>query len=91
MTPTDALADALAATLYSEVRDAGWSLAKLSEELDVSEQTLQRYLTRRSRSMPTWVLTRTCHLIGVPLSDVVAGAYRRLEREASGGRKSDVG
>jgi lambda repressor-like predicted transcriptional regulator len=80
MDDNDALTDAIAITLYSEIRSAGWSLAELSTELGVSEQTLQRYLTRRERSLPVRVLTTAAKAIGVPLADIIAGAERRVAR-----------
>lgn len=80
MTDTDALADALAVVLYQEVKAAGWNLEQLGRELGLSEQTLQRYLTRRERDMPASVLTRAAHAIGVPLSDIVESAERRVAR-----------
>lgn len=86
MATSDPLADALAVVLYSEIRAAGWNLDKLGRELGLSEQTLQRYLTRRERGMPASVLTRTCRIIGVPLSDIVQAAERRVARESDPGR-----
>ena len=84
MTEQDALADALAVVLYSELKSAGWNLEKLGKELGLSEQTLQRYLTRRERALPANVLTRSAHLIGVPLSDIVEAAERRVARVSAG-------
>lgn len=85
MTEQDALADALAVVLYSEIKSAGWNLEKLGNKLGLSEQTMQRYLTRRERGMPASVLTRTAKLIGVPLSDIVEAAERRVARENAAG------
>lgn len=86
MATVDPLADALAVVLYSEIKAAGWNLEKLGKELGMSEQTLQRYLTRRERGMPASVLTRTSRIIGVPLGDIVEAAERRLARESDPGR-----
>lgn len=86
MAETDPLADALAVVLYSEIKAAGWTLKKLSVELDLSEQTLQRYLTRRERGMPASVLTRTARLIGVPLAEIVESAEKRVQRGSAVGK-----
>lgn len=84
VTIKDPLANALAVVLYSEVRAADLTLKELGEQLGLSEQTLQRYLSRREREMPASVLTRTARIIGVPLRDLVAAAERRVEREEDG-------
>lgn len=80
MTTTNALAEALVVTLNAERLAAGWSLAALGKELGMSEQTMQRYLTRRERDLPVRVLVRTAAIIGVPLSEIVDSAERRVAR-----------
>lgn len=82
-TSSDALADALVAVLDMERDAAGWTTKALGERLGLSEQTVQRYLTRRERPMPVSFLTRTASVIGVPLADILADAQRRVDRGQS--------
>ena len=84
----DALADALAVVLYAEIKSSGWTLKSLADELDVSEQTLQRYLTRRERDLPVRVLTRTARIIGVPVSEIVEAAERRVARGTNAAKET---
>lgn len=85
---SDALAKAIAISLNVEREAAGWTLEDLAKELGLSEQTLGRYLTRRSRSIPVDVLTRACAAIGVPLVDVVSRAEQRLSHAETRAEKS---
>lgn len=80
MTETDELANALAVVLYQEVKAAGWNLEQLGRELGLSEQTMQRYLTRKERGLPARVLIGAAKAIGVPLADIIDAAERRVAR-----------
>lgn len=88
---TDNLADAIAVSLNLEREAAGWTLEALADELGLSEQTLGRYLTRRTRSIPVDVLTKACAAIGVPLVTVVSRAQERLDAPARVPEGRDVG
>lgn len=79
-TQKDALANALADVLYMEARAAGWSMRRLGDELGLSEQTMQRYLKRKTHDVPVWVLVNSAKIIGVPLADIVDQAERRVAR-----------
>ena len=87
---TDAFATAIAISLNVEREAAGWKLEDLARELGLSEQTLGRYLTRRTRGLPVDVLTRACAIIGVPVAEVVASAERRMGRGRDGDPASDT-
>ena len=85
---SDALAAAIAVSLNVEREAAGWTLEALADELGLSEQTLGRYLTRRTRALPVDVLTRACAAIGIPIGDVISRAEQRLSNAEARAEKS---
>lgn len=82
--PSKGLNAALAATLNGERVASGMTFDELAAATGISKRTLLRQLSTMERDMNIATVAAIATAVGLPLTDVLVAAERRLERTQRG-------